>query len=335
MICPNCGNDMPDDMTLCRHCAAVVHKKTVYISKKKAESGCRKVISIKGTAPITLDIFAGIKSGEKIMLRNAVFTYPDGKQKKELVIVTVRIGMHRALKAFLWLYAAVVLAISGYMIALQAEAGNIPFLNDLLKKEERIYEPPMETENPGYIDAEAVFSEEPEETPKNWLPYGEEQMQIYADFLAALEGTLQTTDPAYNHFQLYDFDADFLPELVVKTGTSEEDAVYSVYTIKSDIVVKIGEIPAKNGVLCASGSFGGLLFIYSEEDVETIELLRVENGKAILESIYRGKEYHAMENPSLVVMMHYAITDRSMEQDGSLSWRGNPFYDNAAIFGDD
>ena len=88
-------------------------------------------------------------------------------------------------------------------------------------------------------------------------------------------------------------------------------------------------------MLCASGSFGGLLFIYSEEDVETIELLRVENGKAILESIYRGKEYHAMENPSLVVMMHYAITDRSMEQDGSLSWRGNPFYDNAAIFGDD
>ena len=345
MICPNCGNDLPDGMTLCRFCAAVVHKKTVYIKKKQAESGCQKVLNISGTAPIRLDIRAGVINGTKLIVKNAVFTYPDGKQKKELVIVTIRIGMHRALKAFLWLYAAAVIFISAYMIGQQAKQGNIPFLNkattitydetteegrDLLDAIGEIVAPsepstlPEKNETIGYIDAngESVYAEEepalPEETTQSGLPYGSIQMQIYSDFLSALQMTLPSTDVRFNHYVLYDLNDDFMPELVIRTGNSDDEAIYSVYTIKEGIVVKLGQLPWTNCGLYLAEGLDYLFLVSSEDGEETVGAIDIEDGVYLL-AIEPDKD-------SLTEVVYYAIEDHSTGADSALDWKGNPYY---------
>lgn len=336
MICPNCGNDLPDGMTLCRHCAAVVHKKTVYIKKKQAESGCQKVLNISGTAPIRLDIRAGVINGTKLIVKNAVFTYPDGKQKKELVIVTVRIGMHRALKAFLWLYAAAVLFISAYMIGQQAKQGNIPFLNkgttitydetteegrDLLDAIGEIVAPSEQSALPENNISDVDAEEEsalPEETTQSGLPYGSEQMQIYSDFLAALQMTLPNTDIRFNHYVLYDLNDDFMPELVIRTGNSDDEAIYSVYTIKEEIVVKLGQLPFANSSLYTAKGHDQLFLVSNEDGEETVGAIDIEDGVYLL-AIEPDRD-------SLTEVVYYAIEDHSTGADSALDWKGNPYY---------
>ncbi|MBE5760279.1 MAG: hypothetical protein E7332_09725 [Clostridiales bacterium] len=338
MICPNCGNDLPDGMTLCRHCAAVVHKKTVYIKKKQAESGCQKVLNISGTAPIRLDIRAGVINGTKLIVKNAVFTYPDGKQKKELVIVTVRIGMHRALKAFLWLYAAAVIFISAYMIGEQAKMGNIPFLKAEPDKSAQIITDETE-EGKELLDAigEIVAPSEqsalpennigddaeeesplPEETTQSGLPYGSTQMQIYSDFLAALQMTLPNTDVRFNHYVLYDLNDDFMPELVIRTGNSDDEAIYSVYTIKEEIVVKLGQLPFANSSLYTAKGHDQLFLVSSEDGEETVGAIDIEDGVYLL-AIEPDRD-------SLTEVVYYAIEDHSTGADSALDWKGNPYY---------
>ncbi|MBR2223284.1 MAG: zinc ribbon domain-containing protein [Christensenellaceae bacterium] len=335
MICPNCGNDLPDGMTLCRNCAAVVHKKTVYIKKKQAESGCQKVLNISGTAPIRLDIRAGVINGTKLIVKNAVFTYPDGKQKKELVIVTVRIGMHRALKAFLWLYAAAVLFISAYMIGKQAKQGNIPFLNkattitydetteegrDLLDAIGEIVAPSEQSALPKNNIGDDAEEESPlpEETTQSGLPYGSIQMQIYSDFLSALQMTLPSTDVRFNHYVLYDLNDDFMPELVIRTGNSDDTAIYSVYTIKEEIVVKLGQLPFANSSLYTAKGHDQLFLVSSEDGEETVGAIDIEDGVYLL-AIEPDRD-------SLTEVVYYAIEDHSTGADSALDWKGNPYY---------
>jgi len=246
--------------------------------------------------------------------------------------------MHRALKAFLWLYAAAVIFISAYMIGEQAKMGNIPFLKAEPDKSAQIITDETE-EGKELLDAigEIVAPSEqsalpennigddaeeesplPEETTQSGLPYGSTQMQIYSDFLAALQMTLPNTDVRFNHYVLYDLNDDFMPELVIRTGNSDDEAIYSVYTIKEEIVVKLGQLPFANSSLYTAKGHDQLFLVSSEDGEETVGAIDIEDGVYLL-AIEPDRD-------SLTEVVYYAIEDHSTGADSALDWKGNPYY---------
>lgn len=87
-------------------------------------------------------------------------------------------------------------------------------------------------------------------------------------------------DPIYKKYSIYDIDNDGVPELLIRTGESESEHAYFVYTIKDKKAIQAGEFKASNAKLFEMPNENGMLALSN-----SAYRISIKNGKVVSEYI--------------------------------------------------
>lgn len=95
-------------------------------------------------------------------------------------------------------------------------------------------------------------------------------------------------DPIYKKYSIYDIDNDGVPELLIRTGESESEHAYFVYTIKDKKAIQVGEFKASNAKLFEKPNENGMLALSN-----SAYRISIKNGKVVSEYICKKSEMTA------------------------------------------
>ena len=94
----------------------------------------------------------------------------------------------------------------------------------------------------------------------------------------------------YPQYTVYDIDKDGIPELFIRTGNSEADYMFKVYTIKNHNAVYIDEFGGGHTHLNEKENENGVLVHYAHQGYEGLDQIIFENGKFLRKMIIEGHE---------------------------------------------
>ena len=124
-------------------------------------------------------------------------------------------------------------------------------------------------------------------------------------------------------YALYDIEEDGIPELFLKTGTSEEDCRFMLYTAVEDEPILLATFPAAHLSVCGISEKGFFLLHGESMGDEWIQRCTVFNGELSAETVFGayGKDRHALTHLDV-----YEIDD-----DTGLNWTANQAEDNQNV----
>ncbi len=92
----------------------------------------------------------------------------------------------------------------------------------------------------------------------------------------------------YKQYSVYDIDKDKNPELIIRTGTCEADAVFKIYTYKQEKATYIGEIPSSRLSLSPINDENGVYLHFHSQGWEEISKLSIIDNKIVQKEISSG-----------------------------------------------
>ena len=124
-------------------------------------------------------------------------------------------------------------------------------------------------------------------------------------------------------YALYDIEEDGIPELFLKTGTSEEDCRFMLYTAVEDEPILLATFPAAHLSVCGVSEKGFFLLHGESMGDEWIQRCTVFSGELSAETVFGayGKDRHALTHLDV-----YEIDD-----DTGLNWTANQAEDNQNV----
>ena len=124
-------------------------------------------------------------------------------------------------------------------------------------------------------------------------------------------------------YALYDIEEDGIPELFLKTGTSEEDCRFMLYTAVEDEPILLATFPAAHLSVCGISEKGFFLLHGESMGDEWIQRCTVFSGELSAETVFGayGKDRHALTHLDV-----YEIDD-----DTGLNWTANQAEDNQNV----
>ena len=124
-------------------------------------------------------------------------------------------------------------------------------------------------------------------------------------------------------YVLYDIEEDGIPELFLKTGTSEEDCRFMLYTAVEDEPILLATFPAAHLSVCGISEKGFFLLHGESMGDEWIQRCTMFNGELSAETVFGayGKDRHALTHLDV-----YEIDD-----DTGLNWTANQAEDNQNV----
>lgn len=124
-------------------------------------------------------------------------------------------------------------------------------------------------------------------------------------------------------YALYDIEEDGIPELFLKTGSSEEDCRFMLYTAVEDEPILLATFPAAHLSVCGISEKGFFLLHGESMGDEWIQRCTVFNGELSAETVFGayGKDRHALTHLDV-----YEIDD-----DTGLNWTANQAEDNQNV----
>lgn len=97
-------------------------------------------------------------------------------------------------------------------------------------------------------------------------------------------------DPIYKKYSVYDIDKDGAPELLIRTGKSEAEYAYLVYTIKDKKAIQAGEFKAANAKLFEISEENGVFAVSN-----SVYRISLKNGKVVSNYVCKKSELTAQK----------------------------------------
>lgn len=120
----------------------------------------------------------------------------------------------------------------------------------------------------------SIIESKDEETKSNWKD----------KFKEIIKGYQETENVVYN---LTDIQKDNVPELVIRTGSSEVEYMYYFYTFKDDVVSMIGEIGAGHTLLYEINDEKYIMAVYAHMGYETVSNISIVDNKIKYEEVFK------------------------------------------------
>lgn len=118
----------------------------------------------------------------------------------------------------------------------------------------------------------SIIESKDEETKSNWKD----------KFKEIIKGYQETENVVYN---LTDIQKDNVPELVIRTGSSEVEYMYYFYSFKDDVVSMIGEIGAGHTLLYEINDEKYIMAVYAHMGYETVSNISIVDNKIKYEEV--------------------------------------------------
>lgn len=111
----------------------------------------------------------------------------------------------------------------------------------------------------------------------------------YSWYYEAVESMAGTANNLlYPHYYIYDINDDGVYELITETGTCEADSIYSVYSIKDNEMIFVGDIGASNSVLTEKD--GKLYRNKCHTGYQSVDLIIFDGKSVSTENIYEKEQ---------------------------------------------
>lgn len=120
----------------------------------------------------------------------------------------------------------------------------------------------------------SIIESKDEETKSNWKD----------KFKEIIKGYQETENVVYN---LTDIQKDNVPELVIRTGSSEVEYMYYFYSFKDDVVSMIGEIGAGHTLLYEINDEKYIMAVYAHMGYETVSNISIVDNKIKYEEVFK------------------------------------------------
>ncbi|MDE5770585.1 MAG: hypothetical protein K2I06_02990 [Ruminococcus sp.] len=97
-------------------------------------------------------------------------------------------------------------------------------------------------------------------------------------------GSIQDNIITFRNYYIYDINSDGIYELITEMGTDKADNEYSVYSIKNDEMIFVGDIDADYSTLVEKD--GKLYKDYRQDTQQKVELISFDGEKISAETVY-------------------------------------------------
>lgn len=159
---------------------------------------------------------------------------------------------------------------------------------ELFNRIHGLEEPEMETEEEAAIESPDISYDTSHCT--DWqLAYLEKLSTLKENNQKWFQGNRESDYVPYKGYSVYDVDGNGVPELILRRGLDEAGSHWEIYTYENDEVVLIDDLPGKHTDLYTYPSKQALFWVHSDPVMWSVDELKIENGKLLIETIDKSE----------------------------------------------